>query len=74
MSQNQSEILQTVRKIYKDPIWEEDNLTLVNYDLITRKKLRKLDKSDAIVFIPVALMEVHGEFLPLGTDYMESIG
>ncbi len=55
------------------PVWEEENLTMVHYELLTRKMLLDMDKSDALVVLPVALMEVHGTFLPIGTDYIESV-
>lgn len=57
-----------------EPTFDLDNVTIVHYELLSKKTLRELDKSDAIVVVPVALMEVHGEFLPIGTDYLESVG
>lgn len=55
------------------PIYEEDNLTIVRYDLITRDKLLTLDREKALVLIAVSPLEVHGGFLPLGTDFLEAM-
>lgn len=55
-----------------EAIYEEENLTIVRYDLITRDKLLEMDKSDALVLVAVSPLEVHGGFLPLGTDFLEA--
>lgn len=54
-------------------IREEGNLTIIRYDLITRDKLLKLKKYNALVLITISPLEVHGGFLPLGTDFLEAI-
>lgn len=56
------------------PIYQDENLTIIHYELLSKKTLKTVDKENAIVVIPVGLMEVHGDFLPLGTDFIESIG
>ena len=55
------------------PIYEDVNLTLVRLESLTRNGLNKLDKNDALVIIPIAPIEAHGNFLPIGSDYIESI-
>ncbi|NVM00977.1 MAG: creatininase family protein [Candidatus Helarchaeota archaeon] len=55
------------------PIYEDGNLTLVRLESLTRNGLNKLEKNDALVIIPIAPIEVHGNFLPIGSDYIESI-
>ncbi|MBD3341223.1 MAG: hypothetical protein GF353_19105, partial [Candidatus Lokiarchaeota archaeon] len=56
-----------------DPIYEDKNLTVVRYELITRKILKRLDISDALVIIAISPLETHGNFLPLGSDYIEAL-
>ena len=74
LSQDQEHI--ELMEIYRNPsaIHKDENLTIVRYELLTRKALRNLDKQNAVVILPVGPIEVHGNFLPLGTDFMESIG
>ena len=74
MSQDQNHI--ELMDSYKSPSasYEDGNLTIVRYELLTRKALKAIDKEDALVIVPVGPIEVHGNFLPLGTDFMESIG
>jgi len=52
------------------PILNYKNVTLVRYGALTRKMLEALDKEDALVVITISPMEVHGNFLPLATDYL----
>ncbi len=37
-------------------------------DQITRKQLAALDKEQTVVLLPVGMIEIHGDHLPLGTD------
>lgn len=55
------------------PKYSEDNLTIIRYDLISRNQLLELDRENALVLIAVSPLEVHGGFLPLGTDFLEAI-
>lgn len=60
---------------YRDcnPIRKDGNLTLVDYNAINFQEFIDLEnKENAIVFIPMGPLEVHGKYLPLGTDYLES--
>lgn len=43
------------------------------YELLTRKALKALNKEQALVVISLGPIEVHANFLPLGTDFIESI-
>ncbi|MBD3352340.1 MAG: hypothetical protein GF364_12710, partial [Candidatus Lokiarchaeota archaeon] len=52
----------------------EGNVTIVHYELLNKETLKDINRKNALVVIPVSLMEVHGTFLPLGTDLLESIG
>ncbi|NDJ53168.1 MAG: creatininase family protein [Chloroflexi bacterium] len=41
---------------------------LLRFDEISLKTLRQLDRDTTIVMLPLGMLEVHGEHLPLGTD------
>ena len=71
-------LLMTDTKIYDAyskalPIYEDENLTIVRYDLMTRKQIIDLDKRDALALVAVSPLEVHGDYLPLGSDFIESL-
>ena len=42
------------------PIYKENNLTLVRYELLNRRQILNLDKSDAMVVIAISPLETHG--------------
>ncbi|MEX2683228.1 MAG: creatininase family protein [Candidatus Sigynarchaeota archaeon] len=51
---------------------EDKNLTIVRYEKINFQQLIDLpDKEKAIVLIPISPMEIHGKYLPLGSDFIE---
>mgnify|MGYP006291886257 CR=1 FL=1 len=53
--------------------YQEKNLKVVRYDLLTRDALLEMDKENALVLVAVSPLEIHGGFLPLGTDLIEAI-
>ena len=55
------------------PIYEDGNLTIARYDLLNRKQIIELDKKDALVILAISPLEVHGDYLPLGSDFIESL-
>lgn len=54
------------------PIHKDKNLKVIRYELITRQQLLELDKSNALVLVAISPLEVHGDYLPLGTDFIEA--
>lgn len=75
MEQQSDDLNTKVYDIYSKskPIHKEENLTIVRYDLITKKMLDTMDKRNALVIVSVSPMEVHGSFLPLGSDFIEAL-
>jgi len=68
MSQNQDHI--ELMDSYRSPSasYEDGNLTIVRYELLTRKALKALDKEDALVIVPVGPIEV--ALQRIGTPYI----
>lgn len=61
--------------LFKDPVpsYTDGNLTIVRYDTINFQQFLDLkDKEKAIVCIPISPLEIHGKYLPLSADYLES--
>ncbi len=43
---------------------------ILRYQTLTDKKIVAMDKTKAVVILPISLLEAHGPHLPLGTDFL----
>lgn len=51
-----------------------DDITLLRWEALTKKKFDRLDRAECIVLVTCSPLEVHGPHLPFGADLLEGDG
>lgn len=52
----------------------DDGLTLLRWETLTKKKFEQLDRAKCVVLVTCSPLEVHGPHLPFGADILEGQG